>query len=308
MKKLLLAAALIMAAVLHVNAEDLDSLYAKELLPIGTVAPKLVINDDNITNYMNLNAEGHYTVIDFWATWCPDCRKDVSKMKALYQEFDSDSICFQGVSFDTDTAKLHQFTRDNGIEWPQYCEQRKWKETQVSKDYHIQWIPTYYILDPERRVVFRTVQVEKLRKQLRKLDMSKVDKRWKRNIMNQAYKGGEPELMNFLIKNVHYPMRLAEWGFGGKVMLDFIVNRDGSITDLKVAKCTVTDPRPGSFAAKYNNMTTSEQNQYRQLAARMFSTEAVRVLRASEGNWQPIEIEGRKFRIKCNLPITFRVH
>lgn len=307
MKKLLLAAALIMAAVLHVNAEDLDSLYAKELLPIGTVAPKVVMGDDDANNYLNLNVGGHYTVIDFWATWCPDCRKDVDKMKALYEEFNSDSIIFQGVSFDTDTAKLYQFVRNNKIKYPQYCEQKKWKETQVSKAFHIQWIPTYYILGPNRRVLFRTVQVEKLREQLMKLDMSKVDQKWIASVMGTPYSGGWSKLTKFLGKEVKYPKRLQQWGFEGRVILGFVLNKEGKITKVQVKKCTVENPTSGSFAAKFSNMATSEQNRYREIAARLFGIEAVRVLRASEPNWLPAEIDGYKFNVTYHIPITFRL-
>ena len=49
----------------------------------------------------------------------------------------------------------------------QYSEFKKWKETQISKDYHISWIPTSYLIDPEGKIAFSTLNAEEM---LEKLD------------------------------------------------------------------------------------------------------------------------------------------
>ncbi len=165
MKQLFFMLVCLMAAA-NVNAKDVDSLYAKDLLPIGTEAP-LIPHDNSLSK--DFNTKGHYTVLDFWATWCPDCRRDIPVMKDIVKEFRSSRIHFMGVSFDTDSATLNRFTEKNEIQWAQYCEYRKWKETQISKDFNIKWIPTYYILDPDRKVCFTTVDINRLRKKLEEI-------------------------------------------------------------------------------------------------------------------------------------------
>ena len=46
------------------NPQDVDVLYAKNLLAVGTEAPAFPALK-----------KGTWTVLDFWATWCPDCRR-----------------------------------------------------------------------------------------------------------------------------------------------------------------------------------------------------------------------------------------
>ena len=54
----------------------------------------------------------------------------------------------------------------------QYCEFKKWKETKISKDYHILWIPTSYLINPEGKVAFSTVKAEEMMKKLDSLDQA----------------------------------------------------------------------------------------------------------------------------------------
>jgi len=51
-----------------------------------------------------------------------------------------------------------------------------------------------------------------------------------------SFPGGEKELMNFLSKNLHYPVAARENGIEGKVAIQFVVNEDGSITDVTIKR------------------------------------------------------------------------
>ena len=54
---------------------------------------------------------------------------------------------------------MKKYLGDNQYSWLQYCEFKKWKETKISKDYHISWIPTSYLINPEGKVAFSTMMV-----------------------------------------------------------------------------------------------------------------------------------------------------
>lgn len=74
--------------------------------------------------------------------------------------------------FDTDKAKMNGYLSANQYSWLQYSEFKKWKETQISKDYHISWIPTSYLIDPEGKIAFSTLNAEEM---LEKLDSLKAE-------------------------------------------------------------------------------------------------------------------------------------
>ncbi len=135
-------------------AQDPDSLYTKSLLAVGTEAPA----------FPALKS-GKWTVVDFWATWCPDCRREIPTVKSLYEKFGKE-VNFVGVSFDTQKDKLDKYVDANGIGWEQYSEFKKWKETKISKDYNIQWLPTMYLIDPQGKVAYQTVLAERMGKKL----------------------------------------------------------------------------------------------------------------------------------------------
>ena len=60
--------------------------------------------------------------------------------------------------FDTDEAKMKKYWAIIRYTWLQYCEFKMEERTKISKDYHISWIPTSYLINPEGKVAFSTVK------------------------------------------------------------------------------------------------------------------------------------------------------
>lgn len=90
--------------------------------------------------------------------------------------------------------------------------------------------------------------------------------------------GGIAELMKFLGKNIKYPTIAQENGIQGRVVVEFVVNRDGSIVDPKVVRGV--DPS--------------------------LDKEAVRVI-MSMPKWKPGKQGGKTVRVKYTVPVTFRL-
>ena len=92
------------------------------------------------------------------------------------------------------------------------------------------------------------------------------------------YPGGMEELMKFLQRNVKYPKEAQEQGKQGRVIVQFVVNKDGSITDAKIVKSV--DPQ--------------------------LDAEALRVVNAMP-NWTPGKQRGKEVRTYFTIPVTFRL-
>ncbi len=142
--------------------EDPDTEYAKDLLPKGTPAPDFTLPTPDGEQLTLSSFRGHYVVLDFWASWCPDCRKDLPDLQAAYARYQEKGVVFIGVSLDDDKAKWTEAVSKFGLTYPQVSELKKWKETDISPLYHIRWIPTMYVIDPEGNVVIGTVMAEKI--------------------------------------------------------------------------------------------------------------------------------------------------
>lgn len=93
-----------------------------------------------------------------------------------------------------------------------------------------------------------------------------------------SFPGGDGALMEFLSKNIKYPVVAQENAVQGRVVISFVVERDGSITDVKVARSV--DPS--------------------------LDKEAVRVVK-SMPNWIPGKQNGSSVRVKYNVPVSFRL-
>ena len=93
-----------------------------------------------------------------------------------------------------------------------------------------------------------------------------------------SYYGGMAALLDFLVKHTKYPEAAKAKGIEGRVIVSFIVERDGSITDIEVVKSV----------------------------EKSLDEEAIRVIK-SMPKWKPGRENNTKVRCKYTLPVTFRL-
>lgn len=95
---------------------------------------------------------------------------------------------------------------------------------------------------------------------------------------NPEFPGGEAACFKWLSENIKYPSICVEQGVQGRVQAQFVVNKDGSIVDIKIMR----SPDP------------------------YLSKEAERVLKIMP-KWRPGRQRGKPVRVKFTLPVTFRL-
>lgn len=171
MKRTILTAfVLLLAVTLQAQSTqpDLDEKYATELVKVGTVAPDFKMKTpDGKTIQLSKYAKGKTVVLDFWASWCPDCRKDAPEVVRLYEKYHQYGIEFIGISMDTDVEAWKKAIEKFGITYPQVSELKKFKETDIAKDYGVKWIPSIVVVGPDGQVKLSTVMTNKLDKYLK---------------------------------------------------------------------------------------------------------------------------------------------
>lgn len=141
---------------------DLDAKYATNLLKAGTVAPEIALKTIDGKQFSLKSLRGKYVVVDFWASWCPDCRKDAPNVVAMYNKFHKKGVEFVGVSFDTKSESWKSAVEKLGIPYTQVSDMKNMRESPVVLAYNIKWIPTAYVIDPEGKVVLATVMSQKV--------------------------------------------------------------------------------------------------------------------------------------------------
>lgn len=143
------------------TGEDLDATYATELIAKGDTAPTFTLPDIDGKPHSLADFKDKVVVIDFWASWCPDCRREIPDFQELHSRYSSKAV-FIGVSFDKNKESWRKCIDKYAMEWLQVSELRPWKETQISKDYGIKWIPSIVVVGADGKVLLSTVMLSKV--------------------------------------------------------------------------------------------------------------------------------------------------
>lgn len=148
---------------------DDDAKYAVDLLKKGTAAPDFKMQTMNGEAFQFKTLKGKYVVLDFWASWCPDCRKDAPNIVKLYNDFHNLGVEFVGISMDTDADAWKTAVEKYGISYTQVSELKKFHDTDIAKKYGVKWIPSMYLIGKDGNVILGTVLSDKLEKTLTEL-------------------------------------------------------------------------------------------------------------------------------------------
>lgn len=96
--------------------------------------------------------KGKVVLIDFWATWCGPCVKEVPNVVSTYNKLHEKGFEIVGISLDSDKAALAKFTKEHGMTWPQYFDGKAWKNA-ISSKFGINSIPAMWLVDKEGKLV-----------------------------------------------------------------------------------------------------------------------------------------------------------
>jgi thiol-disulfide isomerase/thioredoxin len=95
--------------------------------------------------------KGKVVMLDFWATWCAPCVAALPAIEQLAKNTAGEPFVLVSVSHDTDEAALRDFLTKHPADWPQVWDQKK----ETGRQFRIDSLPTYVLLDAEGRVLWR---------------------------------------------------------------------------------------------------------------------------------------------------------
>jgi len=104
---------------------------------------------------------GKVVLIDFWATWCGPCIRELPNVKRVYRKHHDEGFDIVSISLDTNRGQFERFVRSRGMTWHHIMQGGGWN-TPLAKKYNVRSIPQMYLLDHEGKVISTSARGSRL--------------------------------------------------------------------------------------------------------------------------------------------------
>jgi peroxiredoxin len=97
---------------------------------------------------------GKVVLVNFWATWCPPCRKEMPDLEALYKRFSAKGFVVLGIS-DEEATKVAPFIRERKVSFPVLLDPGR----KVNAMFVVEGIPKSFVYDREGKLVAQSIDM-----------------------------------------------------------------------------------------------------------------------------------------------------
>ena len=149
--------------------KQMESMIARmEKIQVGSVAPDFTLPDVDGNPVSLSSFRGKYVLVDFWAAWCPDCRKENPNIVAAWEKYKDKNFAVLGVSLDRNRDQWLAAIEKDKLAWTQVSDLKFW-DSDAAVLYCIRWIPMSFLIDPEGKIVSVGLEGEELHNKLEEL-------------------------------------------------------------------------------------------------------------------------------------------
>ena len=134
-------------------------------IKIGSEAPELLLPMANGKDLALSSFRGKVVLIDFWASWCGPCRKELPNVKRCYEKYKSKGFEIYGVSLDKERDAWIEAISEEGLTWPQVSDLKFWQSEAVAI-YAIESIPFTVLIGKDGKILATDLRGANLDKKL----------------------------------------------------------------------------------------------------------------------------------------------
>ncbi len=141
---------------------DLDAIIQRlENVEIGQTAPGFSLPDTAGVAVSLQDFRGKYVLLDFWASWCPPCRKENPNVVKLFNEYKDKNFTIIGISLDYNRDNWLKGIADDHLAWTHVSDLKYW-DSEIPALYGVRGIPSNMLLDPNGVILAKNVMGEDL--------------------------------------------------------------------------------------------------------------------------------------------------
>ena len=113
--------------------------------------PALVLNGLDGKEYQLSDYRGKVVVLNFWATWCGPCVKEMPSLENLARHMSGEQFALLTVNFGEKPARIRPFLKKVGIDLPVLLD----PDMRISRAWVKKGLPTTYIIGPDQKIKYR---------------------------------------------------------------------------------------------------------------------------------------------------------
>jgi peroxiredoxin len=132
-------------------------------IEVGNAAPNFTMNNTEGKPVSLSQFKGKTVVIDFWATWCPPCRRSIPYVKESYEKFKNNNVEFIGISLDKQDGLdgWKEYIKENQMNWVQVADGKFW-DNDVAVRYGIESIPSMWVINRNGIIIGKNIAHDEL--------------------------------------------------------------------------------------------------------------------------------------------------
>src|SRR6202171_2458925 len=116
--------------------------------------PEFTLKDLSGKTWTFSELRGKVLLVNFWATWCPPCRKEMPDLETLFGRFGSKGLLVLGIS-DEEVAKVEPFIRERKVSFPVLLDPGR----KVNEMFVVEGIPKSFVYDREGKLVAQSIDM-----------------------------------------------------------------------------------------------------------------------------------------------------
>jgi peroxiredoxin len=121
---------------------------ATAAVTVGATAPDFTLSTLNGPNLRLQEQRGKVVLVNFWATWCGPCRKEMPHLNRIADKYRASGLVMLGVNIDDDVRNATDVAAKLGVKFPVLLDTDK----KVSRLYDLNSMPSTLVLDRSGRV------------------------------------------------------------------------------------------------------------------------------------------------------------
>jgi thiol-disulfide isomerase/thioredoxin len=129
-----------------------SALAKRMLLAPGQSAPSFTLTDINGETVSLSDFRGQLVYLDFWASWCGPCRRQIPHLKKMKEAYANKPVAFVMISLDDDKDAWIKAVNDESLTGTMLHAEKAWS-SDVAQQYQIKGVPTFVLIDGEGKLI-----------------------------------------------------------------------------------------------------------------------------------------------------------